>query len=243
MTVRACAPAFKPGVPVRAAAISCQHWVAPCRGTSPARSVIRTDTHARTHTGQTHQTPLALPPPSPASLQWGVAFRLAGTREQQAAALSGLEWREKQYDVRRRVDVWAAGAHAQGARGAGGSERQPAVSGALVYIGSDDRSRNANYLGPASEDVIAATIATGGCRAPSSAGPPPPHTQRSPLCLGQAGRSLCWPSLLLRPACRPSMRLIRAWCVAPCHQQPSPLPQPSDRAAQTTSTCSSWRQP
>ncbi|GLC33651.1 hypothetical protein PLESTB_000100000 [Pleodorina starrii] len=85
----------------------------------------------------------------PTAATWGVAFQLAGTPEQQAATLSYLEWREKQYDVRQRVDVY-------------GSDGEVAVRGALVYIASP---ANGNYLGPADPRVIAAQIAT--CRGPS----------------------------------------------------------------------------
>ncbi|GIM13059.1 hypothetical protein Vretimale_16287 [Volvox reticuliferus] len=80
----------------------------------------------------------------PAAVTWGVAFQLAGTSQEQAAALSYLEWREKQYDVRQLVDVY-------------GADGQMLVRGALVYIAS---SANQNYLGPADTHLIAAQIAT-----------------------------------------------------------------------------------
>ncbi|GLI59733.1 hypothetical protein VaNZ11_001680, partial [Volvox africanus] len=80
----------------------------------------------------------------PAAVTWGVAFQLAGTSQEQAATLSYLEWREKQYDVRQLVDVYDA--H-------GGI----LVRGALVYIASP---ANRNYLGPADTQIIAAQIAT-----------------------------------------------------------------------------------
>ncbi|EFJ51433.1 hypothetical protein VOLCADRAFT_46802, partial [Volvox carteri f. nagariensis] len=75
---------------------------------------------------------------------WGIAFQLAGTAEEQAAALSYLEWREKEYDVRKLVDVY-------------GKDGEVLVRGALVYIASPN---NRNYLGPADPRVIAAQIAT-----------------------------------------------------------------------------------
>ncbi|GIL53269.1 hypothetical protein Vafri_8919, partial [Volvox africanus] len=80
----------------------------------------------------------------PAAVTWGVAFQLAGTPQEQAATLSYLEWREKQYDVRQLVDVY--GAHGE-----------ILVRGALVYIASP---ANQNYLGPADTQIIAAQIAT-----------------------------------------------------------------------------------
>jgi hypothetical protein len=48
-----------------------------------------------------------------------------------------LEWREKQYDLRLRVDVFG---HA--------SAEEPIVRSALTYIASDDRVKNLNYAGP-----------------------------------------------------------------------------------------------
>ena len=47
-----------------------------------------------------------------------------------------LEWREKQYDLRVRVDVFGRE-----------SAEEPIVSGALTYIASDDRVKNLNYAG------------------------------------------------------------------------------------------------
>lgn len=69
-----------------------------------------------------------------------------------------LEWREKQYDQRARVDVYAQP-----------DDALPALQGALVYIASDDTAANANYAGPASLEAIAAQIAASrgpsGCNA------------------------------------------------------------------------------
>jgi cation transport regulator ChaC len=59
-----------------------------------------------------------------------------------------LEWREKQYDIRQIVDIY------------GRNSPEPLVKGALVYIASEDKTKNVNYLGPAPEDVIAKQIAT-----------------------------------------------------------------------------------
>lgn len=47
-----------------------------------------------------------------------------------------LEWREKQYDLRVRVDVFGRE-----------SAEEPIVRGALTYIASDDRVKNGNYAG------------------------------------------------------------------------------------------------
>lgn len=68
-----------------------------------------------------------------------------------------------QYDVRARVDVLAPGGGPDVPGGPVGGPRV-AVQGALTYIASPDRGRNANYLGPAEPEAIAAQIA-------SSAGP------------------------------------------------------------------------
>lgn len=47
-----------------------------------------------------------------------------------------LEWREKQYDLRVRVDVFGRD-----------SSEVPTVRGALTYIASADRAKNLNYAG------------------------------------------------------------------------------------------------
>ncbi len=47
-----------------------------------------------------------------------------------------LEWREKQYDLRVRVDVFGRE-----------SSEVPIVKGALTYIASADRVKNLNYAG------------------------------------------------------------------------------------------------
>lgn len=82
------------------------------------------------------------------STTWGVAYKLAGDDDEQQQTLRYLEWREKQYDVRQEVDVY-------GLR----DPDIPLVPGALVYIASEDTSKNVNYLGPAPEDTIALQIA------------------------------------------------------------------------------------
>ncbi|GAX77320.1 hypothetical protein CEUSTIGMA_g4766.t1 [Chlamydomonas eustigma] len=43
----------------------------------------------------------------PTAITWGIAYELAGCLEQQQETLKYLEWREKQYDVRLHVDVFA----------------------------------------------------------------------------------------------------------------------------------------
>ena len=53
-----------------------------------------------------------------------------------AIATQYLEWREKQYDMRVRVDVFGRE-----------SAEQPIVKGALVYIASADCVKNLNYAG------------------------------------------------------------------------------------------------
>ncbi len=60
-----------------------------------------------------------------------------------------LEWREKQYDLRVRVDVFGKE-----------SSEEPIVKGALTYIASEDRTKNLNYLGSATGEVIAQQIAS-----------------------------------------------------------------------------------
>ncbi|KAK2080540.1 hypothetical protein QBZ16_000393 [Prototheca wickerhamii] len=85
----------------------------------------------------------------PGSVTWGVAYELAGTRAEQERTLHYLEWREKQYDIRRRVDVFASAGDAT-----------PAVRDALVYIAGPDKGPNPDYIGPAPLTDIARVIAT-----------------------------------------------------------------------------------
>lgn len=78
--------------------------------------------------------------------QWGVAYRLAGSPEQQQQTLQYLEHREKQYDKRVHAAVHTQDGHI-------------AVADALVYLATDG-PQNVNYAGPASLQDIAAQIAT-----------------------------------------------------------------------------------
>jgi cation transport protein ChaC len=84
----------------------------------------------------------------PDCLQWGVAYRLAGSHEQQQETLQYLEWREKQYDRRVHVDIFTRS-----------SGYTPAVQGALVYLATDG-PQNVNWLGPAPLQDIAQQVAT-----------------------------------------------------------------------------------
>lgn len=81
------------------------------------------------------------------SVTWGVAYMLPTDPEEEHRTLETLEYREKQYDVRTFVDVY------------GKEGDLPAVPGAMVFIGSSDKSRNHNYLGPAPLSAIARQIA------------------------------------------------------------------------------------
>jgi cation transport regulator ChaC len=84
-------------------------------------------------------------------LQWGVAYRLAGTEQQQQQSIAYLEWREKQYDVRRLCHVYSAD-----------SPEQPLLQDVLVYIATESPA-NVNWLGPAPLPAIAQQIATSRC--------------------------------------------------------------------------------
>lgn len=91
-------------------------------------------------------------------LQWGVAYELAGTEEEQRQYISYLEWREKQYDIRKLCDVRVAG-DAAGSGGTTVDGQLPAViPNCLVYIASESVN-NKNFLGPAPLDSIAHQIA------------------------------------------------------------------------------------
>ena len=105
------------------------------------------------------------------AVTWGRAFEIAGTHEEQEQTLKYLEWREKQYDIRERVDV-----HSPFALNAfqkdGDVTEYPhqsellnhpdrvAVESCLVYIAGNDPTSNPNFLGPAPLDDVALQIAT-----------------------------------------------------------------------------------
>lgn len=85
----------------------------------------------------------------PGAVAWGTAYRLTGTPEEQLSTLAYLEWREKQYDLRIRVDVFD-------------SEDSwcPTVLAALCYVATSRKALNPNFLGPAPSSVLAVQIAT-----------------------------------------------------------------------------------
>eukprot|EP00955_Chlamydomonas_euryale_P043234 352537-Chlamydomonas_euryale.AAC.1 len=56
------------------------------------------------------------------SSQWGAAYELDGTFEEQQKTLEYLEWREKQYDIRRQVGG-TGGVEAGSKHGIGGVRR------------------------------------------------------------------------------------------------------------------------
>ncbi|KAG9451078.1 hypothetical protein H6P81_011043 [Aristolochia fimbriata] len=84
--------------------------------------------------------------PAEGEVCWGAAYRISGEEDEQIA-LSYLEVREKQYDMKAFVDFYTD--H---------SSAVPAVSGVLVYVGSPDKKINNNYLGPASIEDMAIQI-------------------------------------------------------------------------------------
>jgi cation transport protein ChaC len=88
--------------------------------------------------------------------QFGVAYKLAGSPEHQRETLRYLEWREKQYDHREYVDVYASA-----------EDNEAVLEGALCYIATENKESNPNFLGPAPMDEIAAQIA----RAEGPSGP------------------------------------------------------------------------
>lgn len=88
--------------------------------------------------------------PTGDAVTWGCAFQLAGSYAEQEETLKYLEWREKQYDERAEVDVW--GPHPSSGKEA------VLVEGALTYIATSDKMRNANYLGPAPLEDIAKQV-------------------------------------------------------------------------------------
>lgn len=85
--------------------------------------------------------------PAEGEVCWGVAYKITKEEDKQAA-VEHLEVREKQYDQKVYVDLFTDL-----------KDSSPAVSGVLVYIGSPDKKRNKNYLGPASLEELAKQIA------------------------------------------------------------------------------------
>ncbi|KAH7330787.1 hypothetical protein KP509_20G002000 [Ceratopteris richardii] len=83
----------------------------------------------------------------PDSVCWGIAFCVRG-EEKKSIALSYLELREKEYDIRAYVDFYTD-LHST----------HPSVSGVLVYLASTDQKRNKYYLGRAPLKEMACQIA------------------------------------------------------------------------------------
>lgn len=82
------------------------------------------------------------------AITWGAAYSIEGGVDAEQTAISYLEVREKQYDVRLYADLYTKDS---------GSE--PAIKSVLIYVGSSDSQRNPNYLGWAPTDSIARQIA------------------------------------------------------------------------------------
>ncbi|KAL3148171.1 hypothetical protein ABBQ38_014451 [Trebouxia sp. C0009 RCD-2024] len=83
--------------------------------------------------------------PDPEGTVWGSAFLLPGDLEQQKQHLQELEHREKQYDGRERLDVYASG-----------DDSEPALRNVLTFVAT---SKNVHWLGPASMESVAQQIA------------------------------------------------------------------------------------
>ena len=79
---------------------------------------------------------------------YGVAYKLAGDAAQQRETLQYLEWREKQYDHREYVTVYAEP-----------TCETVILDTALCYIATENTDTNPNYLGPAPMEDIAMQIA------------------------------------------------------------------------------------
>ncbi|XP_002513793.2 gamma-glutamylcyclotransferase 2-3 isoform X1 [Ricinus communis] len=84
--------------------------------------------------------------PADGEVCWGVAYKISD-KEDEETALTYLEVREKQYDQKAYLDFFADPA-----------ATTPAVSRVMVYIGSEDKKHNKNYLGPAPLEDIAKQI-------------------------------------------------------------------------------------
>lgn len=77
---------------------------------------------------------------------WGVAYKVSGD-ENEEIALSYLEVREKQYDMKAYLDFYT-----------GANSTTPAIHGVMVYIASPDTEVNPNYLGPAPLEEMAKQV-------------------------------------------------------------------------------------
>ncbi|KAJ9673649.1 hypothetical protein PVL29_023294 [Vitis rotundifolia] len=84
--------------------------------------------------------------PAEGEICWGVAYKVSKEEDEQIA-LTYLEVREKQYDKKAYLDVYAEP-----------MATTPVISGVMVYIASPDKKLNRNYLGPASVEEIAKQI-------------------------------------------------------------------------------------
>ncbi|KAL9229127.1 hypothetical protein vseg_004629 [Gypsophila vaccaria] len=76
----------------------------------------------------------------------GVAYKISN-KDDIETAITYLEVREKQYDQKVYVDFYTEV-----------GDPTPALTGVLVYVGSSDKKRNENYLGPAPLEEIAEQI-------------------------------------------------------------------------------------
>lgn len=115
-------------------------------------------------TGEHHQQPSAAPQ---SACVWGVALRLPPPGQSREAALAYLEHREKEYDVRLRVEVELDDGGNDEAGGAPRPERRRLLPRALVYVASSDVARNRNWLGSAPLVEVARTVRL--ARGPSGA--------------------------------------------------------------------------
>ncbi|XP_020578007.1 gamma-glutamylcyclotransferase 2-1-like [Phalaenopsis equestris] len=80
---------------------------------------------------------------------WGVAYCVKGGIEKEREAMRYLERRECEYDKKALVDFYKEG-----------DDFQPAVTGVTLFISTPDKIVNRYYLGPASFEEMARTIAT-----------------------------------------------------------------------------------
>ncbi|KAI5076606.1 hypothetical protein GOP47_0008671, partial [Adiantum capillus-veneris] len=107
----------------------------------------------------------------PHSTCWGIAYRVSD-QEKESIALSYLELREKEYDLRVHLDLYTD-LHSS----------EPAICGVLVYLASTDRNRNKYYLGEAPLKDMAWQIA----RAVGPSGPNAEYLFKLHRCLRDIG--------------------------------------------------------
>ncbi|KAK6912392.1 Glutathione-specific gamma-glutamylcyclotransferase [Dillenia turbinata] len=87
--------------------------------------------------------------PHDGAICWGAAYCVRGGEEKERRTMEYLERRECEYDQKTLVDFYKEG-----------DSSEPALTGVIVFISTQDREVNKYYLGPAPLEDMARQIAT-----------------------------------------------------------------------------------